>query len=89
MKRVHVFIKGRVQGVFFRSFVKKNALELKLNGWVKNLEDNSVEAVFEGENKEVEEMLKLCKKGPIGAKVKSLEVLEERYEGETGFKVVY
>lgn len=86
MKRLHVFISGRVQGVFFRSFVKENAIKLNVKGFVRNIysgeRKNQVEAVFEGDDEKVEEIVKLCHKGPILAKVKNVEVIEEEYKGE-------
>ena len=70
MKQVHVFISGIVQGVSFRYFVKTNACLLGLTGWVRNTEDGGVEAVFCGEQKKIEEMIELLKKGPMLAEVK-------------------
>ncbi len=87
MKRVTVVISGDVQGVFFRSFVRQNALDRGVNGYVRNRADGKLEAVFE--DKDVEDLIKICKKGPPGAKVKSVQVKEERYLNEfLGFNVV-
>ena len=89
MKRVNVLITGEVQGVFFRSFIRQNALDRGINGYVRNKGAGKVEAVFEGKDKDVEEIIKICKKGPPGAKVKSVQVKEERYLNEfLGFNVV-
>lgn len=71
--RTHIFISGRVQGVGFRHFTKTNARKLDLKGWVKNLPDGRVEAVFDGEEKHVQEMLNRCKKGPSASYVKKIE----------------
>jgi len=76
-RRVHVFITGRVQGVFFRAETKKQALELGLKGWVRNLYDRRVEAVFEGSENSVGKMIDWCKKGPGPAHVKGVESVEE------------
>ncbi len=76
-QRVHVFITGKVQGVFFRAETKKQALELGLKGWVRNLYDNRVEAVFEGSENDVGKMIVWCKKGPRFANVKGVEIAEE------------
>ncbi|MCK4534247.1 MAG: acylphosphatase [Syntrophobacterales bacterium] len=76
-RRVHVFITGRVQGVFFRAETKKQALELGLKGWVRNLYDRRVEAVFEGNENSVGKMIDWCKKGPGPAHVKGVEIVEE------------
>ena len=70
MKQAHIFISGRVQGVSFRYFVKTNAKKLGVTGWVQNTEDGGVEAVFTGEKEKVEELLALCRKGPMIAEVK-------------------
>lgn len=89
MKRVHVFISGKVQGVFFRAFVSRHAFELNLKGWVRNTEDGKVEAVFEGDEEKIREMLELCNKGPSGAKVELMEYKEEPFQGEKEFKIIY
>lgn len=77
--RVHVFISGKVQGVFFRSSTKEMANELGLSGWVRNLADGRVEAVFEGNNEAMKKMLEWCRKGPEHAKVTGVEVIAEDY----------
>jgi len=87
-ERVHIFISGRVQGVFFRSNTRKKAEKLGLTGWVNNLVDGRVEAIFEGEKEKFEEMLKWLKRGPFLAKVENLEIIQEDYRGEfTDFKI--
>ncbi len=84
--RVHVFVSGKVQGVFFRSGTKDKAEELGLAGWVRNLQDGRVEAVFEGEEGKVEKMVEWCRKGPEYARVTGVEVIPEPYMGEfSGF----
>ncbi len=80
--RVHVFVSGKVQGVFFRSSTKNMAQVLGLKGWVRNLADGRVEAVFEGEEEAIEKMLEWCKAGPEYAKVTGIEVVAEHYKGE-------
>ncbi len=80
--RVHVFISGRVQGVFFRSSTKGKAEELGISGWVRNLSDGRVEAVFEGEEGSVKRMVEWCRKGPEYAWVDDVEVMSENYSGE-------
>ncbi len=88
--RVHIFVSGRVQGVFFRNSTRAKALELGLTGWVKNLSDGRVEAVFEGEKAQVEQILEWAKSGPPGAKIEALEPIFEAYEAEfTDFEVKY
>lgn len=89
-KRVHVFISGLVQGVFFRQNTKEKALEVGLKGWVKNLQDGRVEAVFEGEEEKIEEMIEWLKEGPILAKVEKIEKIEEPFRGEfKNFEIKY
>lgn len=80
--RVHIFISGKVQGVFFRSSTKIKAEELGIFGWVKNLPDGRVEAVLEGEKENVEKMVEWCRKGPEYAGVTGLEAVEENYKNE-------
>ncbi len=88
--RVHVIVSGRVQGVFFRYETKKEALKRGVKGWVRNLPTGEVEAVFEGEKEDVEEMIKFCRKGPPLAKVKDVKVSWEEYKGEfEDFKIIH
>jgi acylphosphatase len=90
MKRFHVYISGRVQGVFFRANTAQKARELGLAGWVKNLPDGSVETVFEGERNRVEEMLAWCRVGTPPARVDNIEYVEEKADGSfNDFKIVY
>jgi acylphosphatase len=87
---MHVIISGRVQGVFFRAYARETAVSLKLTGWVRNVHDGSVEAVFEGDDKNVEAMLEWCKKGPPHATVKHVDAAEEPYGGEfRDFRITY
>jgi len=80
--RVHLFISGKVQGVFFRDTTKKKAQEWEVKGWVRNLPDGRVEAVFEGEKENVEKLLSWARKGPLLARVENVEVEWEEYKGE-------
>lgn len=88
-KRVHVFISGTVQGVFFRAFINNKAHELGLKGWVKNTNDGKVEATFEGNEEKITEMLEFCNNGPSGAKVEGVEYNEEPLKKETRFEILY
>ncbi|QYZ79469.1 acylphosphatase [Methanofollis formosanus] len=86
--RVHVFVSGRVQGVFFRDATSEEAARHGVTGWVRNLPDGRVEAVFEGEAEGVEAMLGFCRRGPPAARVTGVEVADEAYAGEfVGFAV--
>ena len=87
---VHVFVSGRVQGVFFRSSVADLAESLDVTGWVRNLHDGRVEALLEGERGDVEKVVEFCRRGPPGAYVDDLEVNWEDWRGEfSTFKILH
>ena len=89
-RRVRVFVSGRVQGVVFRAETHRQALKLGLTGWVKNLEDRRVEAVFEGEKEAVSAMLEWCGKGPSLSRVTGVEIVEEAPAGDLeDFEIKY
>lgn len=81
-KCLHLIIKGRVQGVFYRASARDTAVRLGLKGWVRNMLDGSVEALFEGDEEALGEMLKWCRNGPPGAYVSKIEENWEEYTGE-------
>ena len=85
--RRHVWISGVVQGVFFRSTTRRMALDLGLAGWVRNLPDGRVEAVFEGPLDDVERAVAWCRHGPDRAVVESIDVADEPPDGLSGFGV--
>jgi acylphosphatase len=88
--RAHLFISGRVQGVNFRYYTHRKAQELGLTGWVRNLWDSRVEAVFEGEEQAVRRAVDWCRVGPPSAWVEDVEVTYEPPTGEFGgFRVTY
>jgi acylphosphatase len=88
--RAHIFVTGRVQGVFFRLETKRKANRYNVKGWVRNLPDGRVEAVFEGEKEDVEKLIAFCKHGPLGARITNLESTWETYTGTfERFKVKY
>ena len=82
MVRAHVYVSGRVQGVFFRAETENNANRHDITGWVRNLPDGQVEAVFEGEKQQVDAIIEFCKRGPPGAYVRKLDVTWEDWTGE-------
>ena len=87
-KRLRILVSGRVQGVFFRGSTNTKAKELGLTGWVKNLSDGRVEAVFEGEEGAVNKIISWARRGPVFAKVEDLRVIEENYCDEfTSFQI--
>jgi acylphosphatase len=89
-QRVHLFIKGKVQGVFFRQAMKVTAKKNKVSGWVKNLKDGRVEAVMEGEDLDVSNVVEWCHAGPANARVEDIEIRNEKFKGEfTKFDVLY
>jgi len=88
--RAYLFIEGRVQGVFYRAFIRELAYNLGLNGWVKNLRDGRVETVFEGEKELIDKAIKECYVGPPGARVTDIDVRWETFIGDQkGFSVRY
>ena len=90
MKKVHVYISGRVQGVFFRAETQRAAVCLHLTGWVRNTEDGRVEAVFEGEDGDIDKMLAWCHTGPPHARVDQVIADEEHFTGDyPNFKIAF
>jgi len=88
--RAHVYVSGRVQGVFFRSETSYEAQTHDVTGWVRNMPGGRVEAVFEGEEENVKKLIEFCRRGPPGARVTSVDVEWGQYKGEfTGFDVKY
>jgi acylphosphatase len=88
MKQVHVRVSGRVQGVFFRAEARSRAESLGLSGWIRNEPDGSVAAVFAGEPERVDSMVEWCRRGPAGARVDEVEVMERTAEPGDGFRVL-
>jgi acylphosphatase len=71
---VHVLIIGRVQGVWFRASTKQKAEQLGITGWVRNTDGGNVEAVFEGDEKQIQDMIEWCHQGPPLSKVENVEI---------------
>jgi len=89
-KRIHIFVTGRVQGVFFRQSTKVMAIKNNVNGWVRNLDDGRVEIVAEGENQDIDNLADWCKTGPANSRVDKFELSEENSAGEfENFEVRY
>jgi len=86
--RVKMMISGRVQGVGYRYFTKGQAEKMGLKGWVKNLDNGGVEAVFEGKEKQVRKMLEWCRKGSMLAKVDDIKITEEDCQREKDFVIL-
>ncbi len=89
-KKVHLKIRGKVQGVWYRASTQKKAEELNIKGWVKNDIDGGVSVVAEGEGNVLEELIKWCRQGPPGAIVEEVEEKWDEYSGEfSTFEIRY
>lgn len=80
--RIHAYVDGRVQGVFFRYNTRNVARDLNLTGFVKNLPDNRVEVVAEGEENKINELIEFLRQGPESAEVRNLNLKKEKCSGE-------
>ena len=88
--RMHIWISGFVQGISFRYYTKEQAEDLDVNGWVKNLPDGRVEAVFEGEESAVKQVIEFCRHGPNGADVTDVKIHKEKFISEfQDFRIVF
>ena len=85
--RRRAVVHGRVHGVFFRDTVRRLAAQRQLAGWVRNVPDGTVEAVFEGDADAVERLVAFCHEGPRGAVVERVDVFDEEPEGLVEFRV--
>jgi acylphosphatase len=86
--RTHVYVSGKVQGVFFRARIVELAVRSCVTGWVRNLPDGRVEAVFEGEDDVVKTLVDFCRRGPRRALVENIGIIEEPFKGElAGFSI--
>ncbi|RIA56616.1 acylphosphatase [Dichotomicrobium thermohalophilum] len=86
-RTVHVRITGDVQGVGFRAWTRRQAAELGLSGWVRNMRDGAVEALFAGAQRDVDAMIQRCRSGPRAAIVDDVHILAEGGEVPEGFSV--
>ena len=84
IKRLHLVIHGKIQGVYFRDYTKAEALSLGVAGWIQNMSNGTVEAVIEGESELVDKMLAWLEVGSPGSEVEKIVAREERPYGETG-----
>ena len=89
MIAVHVRVSGRVQGVYYPAFTRDRAMALGVKGWVRNVPGGGVEAVLEGERKQVGELLKSMKSGPTGSLVLGMELSELQAKGYEDFEIEY
>ena len=89
-QRVHIFISGKVQGVFFRQALKVIAKKNNVVGWVRNLPDKRVEAILEGDSKSVNLVVEWAKIGPANSHVDNIEINNEEFQNEfSTFEVLY
>ncbi len=84
MKQARVIISGSVQAVGYRFFVRSWARQYDITGWVRNIPDGGVEAVFQGEKKNIDDLIAKCRKGPFMAEVKDIDVIWEEVAEEFG-----
>lgn len=82
LKQVHLFVRGRVQGVFFRASSQREAKRLGLTGWVKNRPDGSVEILAEGEEDGLKELIGWANRGPTAARVERVDVRWRSFAGD-------
>ena len=89
-KRVHIFVNGRVQGVFFRQATKVIAIKNNVTGWVRNLDDGRVEILIEGDDKCIDSVIAWCDCGPANSRVDDIQINNENYLGSfEDFEVRY
>jgi acylphosphatase len=89
LKQVHVFVRGRVQGVFLRASAQREARRLGLTGWVKNRPDGAVEILAEGEEEGLKDLIGWAKHGPTAARVENVDVRWRGFAGEfSDFRIV-
>ena len=85
--RKRVVVRGNVQGVFFRETTRRLAQQHDVAGWVRNNRDGTVEAVFEGDEEDVERLVRFVREGPRGAHVERVETFEEEPESLSDFAI--
>jgi len=88
-KSVRLYIKGTVQGIFFRQFIKENAERHNVKCFVRNLEDGRVEVFAEGDIENVEKVIELCKIGPKHSRIENVEIKEEKFQDFKEFKLLH
>ena len=90
MVRAHLYITGKVQGVFYRLETQRAAAARNLSGWVRNLPDGAVEAVAEGKRTDAESLVEWCRQGPDRARVDDVKLSWQDFKGEfSSFEVTY
>jgi len=87
-KAVRLTITGNLQSLFFKEFIKENALKNQVNGFLRNLENGKIEIFLEGQDANVESMIQVCSKGPKFAQIRNIDQKEERLQDFKDFKVL-
>ena len=89
-QRIHIFLTGKVQGVFFRQATKVVAIKNNVTGWVKNLENGEVEILLEGDDKNVNSVIDWCRNGPANSRVDEVKIEPQEFSGQySNFEVSY
>lgn len=88
-KSIRLYIDGTVQGIFFRTFIKENAENNNVNGFVRNLEDGRIEIFLEGNVDDVNKMMKICGEGPKHSQIKKVETKPETFQDLKEFKILH
>lgn len=88
METVHLVISGKVQGVFFRETSRRLAEKLHIKGWIKNTPDGKVEALITGNEKDLDDFVDFCKKGPERAEVEEVKILKKQKMDFDKFEVI-
>ena len=88
MRTVHLIIKGKVQGVYYRASARDVANELGVTGWIKNMPDGNVEALVSGNGERVMKFVEWCRKGPKNAEVIDVEINDSNERPSTGFRII-
>ena len=87
-KALRLFLTGNMQGIFFNEFLKKNAQEFKVNGFMRHREDGRIEIFMEGQSEQVNAFAEICKKGPKYASVRKIEEQDEKLQDFKEFKIL-
>lgn len=87
MKTIHLLIKGKVQGVFYRATAKDIAKKTGITGWIRNTENGDVEATITGSEHQLEAFANWCRQGPSGAKVSEVIITEQEEKAFDGFNI--
>ena len=87
-KSIRLHITGSLQSLFYRQFIKNNAEEHNVKGFLRHLEDGRIEIFLEGDNENVDAMVALCKKGPKYATIRNVQEKEEKFQDFKDFKIL-